>query len=126
MISKFAKVHQKGAALGIANSVAYFMTFLGGTFAGLYLDLSSKEVLGYTIGAIGALWFVWTLLRMQNPLRYGHLVIPQVDVDMQKLNKLEHEHIAEWFINETEKVVVIKYAKEKLNEVELKAQILYN
>jgi predicted MFS family arabinose efflux permease len=33
MISKFAKVHQKGTALGIANSAAYFATFLGGTYA---------------------------------------------------------------------------------------------
>ncbi len=124
MISKFAKVHQKGAALGIANSAAYFMTFLGGTFAGLYLDVSSRETLGFTIGAIGVLWFVWTLLKMKNPLRYAHLVIDKELVDEQKLMQLEHEHIAEWFINETENVVVIKYAKEKLDEDELKKQIL--
>ena len=124
MISKFAKVHQKGAALGIANSAAYFATFLGGTFAGLYLDVSSRETLGLTIGAIGALWFVWTLLKMKNPLRYGHLVIPQSEVDDKKLSGLGHEHVAEWFINETEKVVVIKYAKEKLSEDDLKAKII--
>jgi MFS family permease len=124
MISKFAKVHQKGAALGIANSAAYFATFLGGTFAGLYLDVSSREALGFTIAAIAGLWFIWTMLKMQNPPRYGHLVIPQSEVDEQKLSELEHEHIAEWFINETEKVVVIKYAKEKLQEEDLKAQIL--
>jgi predicted MFS family arabinose efflux permease len=124
MISKFAKVHQKGAALGIANSAAYFATFLGGTFAGLYLDISSRTALGLTIGGVAALWFVWTLLKMQNPPRYGHLVIPQNEVDEQKLNELEHEHVAEWFINETEKVVVIKFAKEKLQEEDLKAQII--
>ena len=124
MISKFAKVHQKGAALGIANSVAYFMTFLGGTFAGLYLNFSSRETLGLTIGVIGILWFVWTFLKMKNPLRYGHLVIPHNDVDEEKLNALEHEHVAEWFINETENVVIIKFAKEKLAEEELKAQVL--
>ncbi|NPA66103.1 MAG: MFS transporter [Epsilonproteobacteria bacterium] len=124
MISKFAKVHQKGAALGIANSAAYFATFLGGTFAGLYLDISSREMLGVTVSIIGALWFVYTLLKMKNPLRYGHLVIEQELVDDNKLAELEHEHIAEWFINETEKVVVIKYAIEKLNEDELKAKIL--
>ena len=124
MISKFAKVHQKGAALGIANSVAYFATFLGGTFAGLYLDASSRETLGLTIGAIGVVWLIWTALKMKNPLRYSHLVIPEDDVDFDKLKALEHEHIAEWFINETEKVVVLKYASEKLEEDSLKAKIL--
>ena len=123
MISKFAKVHQKGAALGIANSVAYFMTFLGGTFAGLYLGVSSRETLGLTIGAIGILWFIWTLVKMKNPLRYAHLVIEEEKVDDKKLSELEHEHIAEWFINETEKVVVIKYAVEKLSEDDLKAKV---
>ncbi len=124
MISKFAKVHQKGAALGIANSAAYFATFLGGTFAGLYLNIGSREMLGLTVGGIGALWFVYTLLKMKNPLRYAHLVIEQEKVDDAKLSQLEHEHIAEWFINETEKVVVIKYAKEKLDEEKLKQKIL--
>jgi len=124
MISKFAKVHQKGAALGIANSAAYFFTFIGGTFAGLYLDVSSRATLGLTIGAIGLLWLIYTALKMKNPLRYSHLVIPEDEVDFDKLNSLESEHIAEWFINETEKVVVIKYASEKLDENDLKGKIL--
>ncbi len=124
MISKFAKVHQKGAALGIANSAAYFATFLGGTFAGLFLNASSRATLGITIGLIGVVWFVWTLLKMENPLRYKHLVIPEDEVDFDKLKGLEHEHIAEWFINETEKVVVIKYASEKLQEDDIKEKIV--
>ncbi len=124
MISKFAKVHQKGAALGIANSAAYFATFLGGTFAGLYLDASSRETLGLSIGAIGLLWLVWTTLKMKNPTKYSHLIIPENEVDFDKLNALESEHIAEWFINETENVVVIKYATEALEEDDIKAQIL--
>ena len=125
MISKFAKVHQKGAALGIANSVAYFATFLGGTFAGLYLDISSRETLGLTIGAISVLWFIWTMVKMKNPTRYSHLIIPESEVDFDKLNALENEHIAEWFINETENVVVIKYATEALDEDNLKAQVIH-
>jgi multidrug resistance protein len=124
MISKFAKVHQKGAALGIANSAAYFATFLGGTFAGLYLNASSRATLGLTIGAIGILWLIWTTLKMKNPIRYSHLVIPESEVDFDKLHTLESEHIAEWFINETEKVVVLKYASEAFNEDELKAKII--
>lgn len=123
MISKFAKVHQKGAALGISNSAAYFMTFLGGTFAGLYLDVSSRETLGLTIGAIGLVWFIFTLIKMKNPIKYSHLITPENEVDLDKLKALESEHIAEWFINETEKVIVVKYHQEQLSEDDLKAKI---
>jgi len=123
MISKFAKVHQKGAALGIANSAAYFFTFLGGTFAGLYLDISDRETLGVTLAAVIILWFVWTFFKLQNPLRHSHLYIDQESVDFDKLNSLESEHIAEWYINETENVVVIKYVTSQMQEDEIKSKI---
>ena len=123
MISKFAKVHQKGAALGIANSFSYFMTFVGGTAAGMFLDFSNREVLGLSAAAIAFLWLLWTF-KLQNPIKHSHLYIPEDHVDMQKLNALEHEHIAEWYINETEKLVVVKYVSASIGEDEIKAKIL--
>ena len=123
MISKFAKVHQKGAALGISNSSAYFATFLGGTFAGLYLDISDRGTLAITLTVIITLWLIWTALKLQNPLRHSHLYVPHDDVDFDKLNALESEHIAEWYINETENVVVVKYVTEKIEEDDIKAKI---
>jgi MFS family permease len=123
MISKFAKVHQKGAALGISNSAAYFFTFLGGTFAGLYLDISDRETLSITISSIIILWFVWTMFKLQNPKRHSHLYIPQNEIDFDKLNTLESEHIAEWYINETEDVVVIKYVSEAMEKEDLQAKV---
>ena len=123
MISKFAKVHQKGAALGISNSVAYFFTFLGGTFAGLYLDISDRGTLAITISSVIVLWLVWTIFKLQNPLRHSHLYIPQESIDFDKLNALESDHIAEWYINETEDVVVIKYVSAAMEEDDLKAKI---
>jgi MFS family permease len=124
MISKFAKVHQKGAALGISNSVAYFMTFIGGTAAGLALDISDRQTLGQILAVVGIIWLIWTF-RLANPERYAHLFIPVADVDQDKLNALEHDHIAEWYINETEGVVAVKYKKEKIDEEVLKAQIVH-
>ncbi|QSZ42826.1 MFS transporter [Sulfurimonas aquatica] len=124
MISKFAKVHQKGAALGISNSSAYFATFLGGTFAGIYLDFSDRETLAASISIVVVLWLIWTALKLQNPIRHSHLYISQDEVDMDKLNKLEHDHIAEWYLNETENLAVIKYVPEAITEDDLKAKII--
>lgn len=124
MISKFARVHQKGAALGISNSAAYFFTFLGGTFAGFFLDISNRESLAISVAVVTFLWLIWTALKLQNPIKHSHLYIPTNEVDLEKLKALESEHIAEWFINETENVVIIKYVSDSMNEDELKSKIL--
>ena len=42
---------------------------------------------------------------------------------MQKLKNLEHEHIAEWYINDTEKKVIVKYASDAIEEEMLKSKI---
>ncbi|MBC8237620.1 MAG: MFS transporter [Helicobacteraceae bacterium] len=123
MISKFAKVHQKGAALGISNSSAYFATFLGGTFAGIYLNGTDRENLAITLSAIIVIWLIWTALKLQNPTKHSHLYINHDDVDLDKLTALEHEHIAEWYINETENLVVIKYVSDAIKEEELQAKV---
>lgn len=122
MITKFAKVHQKGAALGISNSVAYFATFIGGTLAGLMLDISDRGTIGISVAVLATLWLLWTL-KLQNPTRHSHLFISQDDIDTDKLNKLEHEHIAEWYVNETENLVVVKYVTDAIDKDELKAKI---
>jgi predicted MFS family arabinose efflux permease len=122
MITKFAKVHQKGAALGISNSVAYFATFIGGTSAGLMLDISDRATIGISVAVLATIWLLWTL-KLQNPTKHSHLFIPQDNIDTDKLNELEHEHIAEWYINETENIVVVKYVADAIDEEELKAKI---
>ena len=122
MITKFAKVHQKGAALGISNSVAYFATFIGGTLAGLFLDISSRGTIGVAIAILATVWLLWTL-KLQNPTKHSHLFLAQDSVDIDKLSALESEHIAEWYINETEKLVVVKYSAEAIKEDDIKSKI---
>ncbi|HEX5624090.1 MAG TPA: MFS transporter [Sulfuricurvum sp.] len=123
MISKFAKVHQKGAALGMANGFAYLMTFIGGLVAGLALEYSNKEMLVLGLVVVSTLWLLWTM-KLHNPHRFSHLYIPMEHVDQEKLAVLEHEHIAEWYINETENLVVVKYRKDRMDEEAIKAKIV--
>lgn len=122
MISKFAKVHQKGAALGIANGFAYFMTFVGGVVAGLALQYGTREVLTIALLVVSALWLLWTF-KLRNPHRYSHLYVAMEHVDQEKLAALEHEHVAEWYINETENIVAVKYRKDMVDEETVKAKI---
>lgn len=123
MISKFARVHQKGAALGIANGFAYLMTFIGGIVAGLALEYSTKEALAIGLVVVSTLWLLWTM-KLSNPHRFSHLYVPREHVNEEKLLTLEHEHIAEWYINETENLVVVKYRKEMMDEESIKSKIM--
>ncbi|MCW8895494.1 MAG: MFS transporter [Sulfurimonas sp.] len=122
MITKFAKVHQKGAALGISNSVAYFATFVGGTAAGLMYGMSDRETIGISVAVVAVIWLLWTL-RLQNPTKHSHLYISHDDVDTAKLRNLENEHIAEWYINDSENIVVVKYVTDAIEEEDLRSKI---
>jgi len=125
LISKYAKVHQKGAALGISNTAAYFMTFLGGTFAGLMLDISNRETLGLSLAGVGVLWLIWTAMKLSNPIKHSFVYLDKSTVDMKKLEDLEHEAIAEWYINETENLVVVKYRKDSIEEEVLTQKLVH-
>lgn len=125
LISKYAKVHQKGAALGISNTAAYFMTFVGGTFAGLMLDISDRGTLGISLAVVGVLWLVWTAIKLSNPIKHAHLYLSVESVDIPKLEALEHDAIAEWYINETENLVVVKYRKDDMDEEAIKTKICH-
>lgn len=122
MITKFAKVHQKGAALGISNSAAYFATFVGGTSAGLLLGISDRETIGISVAVVATLWLLWTL-KLQNPTKYSHLYLPLESVDLSKLKGFENAHVAEWYINDTEKLVIVKYVADAVQKEDLVAHI---
>jgi MFS family permease len=122
LVSKFAKVHQKGAALGISNAFAYVGTFIGGTLAGVMLGSFDREILGALFGTISLIWLLWTL-SMKNPLKYSHLYLSLDDVDQVKLNELEHNSIAEWYINESENMAIVKYESQTLHEDEILEKI---
>ena len=124
LISKYAKVHQKGAALGISNTAAYFMTFLGGTFAGLMLDISDRQTLGLSLAGVGFLWLIWTAMKLSNPIKHSFLYLNKDTVDMTKLETLEHDAVAEWYINETENLVVVKYKSEGIEKDSIKSKII--
>ena len=123
MISKVAKVHQKGTAIGMANTFAYIGTFLGAVLAGSMLRGGGDHSSLWIFAMIGIAWFAWTL-KMQNPIRHSHLYLNLADVNMEKLNSLEHDGVAEWYINDTKQLAVVKYQRDAINEENLRNSLL--
>ncbi len=123
-VAKFAKVHQKGAALGVANTFAYVGIFLGGLLAGYLMQHYDRETLAVVVAIISVAWFIW-VATMPNPNNRGNVYLSLDLFDRDKVAALtEHEAIVESYVNETENIAVIKYEKDLIDEDEVRGMLL--
>ena len=114
--SKYAKVHQRGLVLGIFNSFGYLGTFLGGVLGGIFFEKVSLSTLAIIISIICIIWVV-LIITMKNPGRNKQLYVPLNEGTKRNTDKLDSVlKIHEWYINESEQVIVVKYDSNLLDE----------
>ena len=122
-VAKFAKVHQKGAALGVANTFAYTGIFLGGILAGWLMQHYDRSTLALVVAAISVGWFIW-VATMPSPNNRGNVYLPLDLFDREQVHALtEHEAIVESYVNETEQIAVVKYDKDLIDEDEIRGML---
>ncbi len=122
-VAKFAKVHQKGAALGVANTFAYTGIFLGGILAGWLMQHYDRSTLALVVAVISIAWFIW-VATMPSPNNRGNVYLPLDLFDRDKVHALtEHEAIVESYVNETEQIAVVKYDKDLIDEDEVRGML---
>ena len=123
-VAKFAKVHQKGAALGVANTFAYVGIFFGGLLAGWLMQHYDRATLAIVVAVISIAWFIW-VATMPNPNNRGNVYLPLDIFDRDKVAALtKHEAIVESYVNETENIAVVKYEKDMIDEDEVRGMLL--
>ena len=116
LATKYAKVHQRGFVLGIFNSFGYLGTFLGGLLGGLFFENVDLTQIVLTIAIVCALWAI-LIFTLPNPTKLKTLYITIDDIhknytdNFNPLNGLD-----EWYINETEKLLIIKYHSDMIDE----------
>ena len=121
LASKFAKVHQKGSVLGVFNSFGYLGTFVGGLLGGIMLDNLNLSTFSIIIAVICVLWGI-LILTMPNPSKTKSVYLNLDEYKLENSGKLnENDAIDEWYINNTENIIAIKYNNEKINEEEIRA-----
>lgn len=108
LASRFCKTHEKGKALGIFTSSGYLGSFFGGLIGSLaFFDSHSLFVI---IVIICVLWLL-SLLILDSPLSLG--VYYHSFTTIENLTNLESLQnilgVKEYYINHTEKHVVIRY-----------------
>jgi len=123
-VSKFAKAHQKGAALGVANTFAYIGMGIGATLAGKIFEVSSVQGVAMFVLIVSIFWAIW-IAGMRNPGLRGSLYLEKDKFDFNKLEDLKaKDGITDIYINETEGIMVVKYDKEKIDEDEIRGFML--
>jgi len=116
-------VHQKGAALGVANTFAYVGIFFGGLLAGWLMQHYDRGTLSMVVAVISILWFIW-VATMPNPNNRGNVYLPLDIFDRERVAGLtSHEAIVESYVNETENIAVVKYEKEMIDEDEIRGML---
>ena len=121
LVTKYAKVHQRGEVLGIFNSFGYFGTFLGGFVGGMMLDIASLATISYVIIAICIVWAMM-IMTLDNPAnsKIAYIHLDQTDHSKhQELHDLKG--CIEWYINDTEHILVVKYNEEELSQEQIEA-----
>ncbi len=114
MASKYAKIHQKGASLGLFNAFGYAGTFAGGLVGGYFLQHHSVEHLTWVIVLICLAWF-WVIYALDNPANHKNIYLKSEDFSEEKTNLIHDiRGIIEWY--KRAETLVIKYDCTKTSE----------
>jgi MFS family permease len=123
---RYAKVHEKGTVLGVFNSFGYAGTFIGGMIGGSYLVevdgsfASSLYDISMFIVVVSIAWFI-LLLTLPNPTKMSNSYIHIENLDENKYAILDTlAGIDEWYINNTEKLLIVKYNNMLVDEETIK------
>ncbi|NPA28339.1 MAG: MFS transporter [Epsilonproteobacteria bacterium] len=124
-VSKFAKAHQKGAALGVANTFAYIGMGIGATLAGKIFEIYDVKGVALFVLALCIFWAIW-IIGMRNPGLRGTLYLSKDIFDFNKIDSLKanKKGIMDSYINDSEGILVIKYDKELIEEEEIRKELL--
>ncbi|AJC88197.1 MFS transporter [Campylobacter insulaenigrae] len=117
--SKFAKVNEKGAALGIFNSFGYFGSFLGGVVGGYFLHHFSLSILALVLVTLSLIW-LFLLFFLQSPSEFKNLYL---SLDTQENLSIIKDLKGVSDVYKNSKFLVIKYNKKITNEEEILAII---
>ncbi len=129
LTTRYTKVHEKGKVLGVFNSFGYLGTFIGGFVGGMYLIevdgsfMQSLYDISIVIVIISLAWLA-LIATLPNPLKKKIAYINLDETNSGHFNKLDNLNgCDEWYINNTENIVIIKYDDDITSEDEVKTLI---
>ena len=129
LTTRYTKVHEKGKVLGVFNSFGYAGTFIGGFVGGMYLQevngsfMQSLYDISLVIVIVSLAWLV-LIATLPNPLKKKIAYLNLDETNSAHHNKLDSLNgCDEWYINNTENIIIIKYDDDITSEDEVKELI---
>ena len=119
LAAKFVKVLQRGLVVGIFTSAGYVGTFLGGLLGGAFYESASMNTLVIVIAVVCILWAI-LIITMPNPTKKKFIYLSLDEYKLENSGKLETNSIEEWYINNTENIIAIKYDSDLISDIEVK------
>ncbi len=121
--SKIARIHERGAALGVFNTVQFFGVFVGGLVGGWLLQHTSLPTLGYLAAGASLVWIVW-MIGMKNPVKAAFAYIDGIAPE-QGYAKVLHGQagVMDFYLNTTESVLVVKYNPAQTDEAAIRQAV---
>ncbi len=119
LASKFAKAHQRGLVLGMFVTYGYTGSFVGGLLGGIgYTHLGVKTSACIVVG-VCAVWIV-LVLCMNNPNKQKNVYFPLDAFERARFSNLEEiPGIIEWYVNESQNTIIVKYDASSLSEEQI-------
>ena len=116
MASKFSKVSQKGAVLGIFNAFGYMGSFIGGIGGGALLKFYGLSALSAVVTVLCVAWLV-ALKWLDNPNIFKNIYLPSsANADMATLEM--QKGVVECY--KTAQNLVVKYNSKLTDEAAIK------
>jgi len=123
LTTKFARVNQKGTVLGVFNSFGYLGTFFGGLIGGYVIEFHSLVGTATVVIIVSLAWLV-LIYKMANPSDIKNIYLEFDKTNQDFLNSLNNiEGVLEWYINESDKKVIIKYNSKVISQEEIYAKM---
>jgi len=119
LTTKYAKSYERGVALGLFSGFGFFGSTIGGVIGGVGIMEGYLDIIAIAVVLSSVLLFIM-VVRMHNPKRLKNLYIDDTVADENRLDKLvADKKIIEWYVNENEKLAIIKYDEQIISEDEL-------
>ena len=126
LTTRYTKVQEKGKVLGVFNSFGYLGTFIGGFVGGLFLKevdgsfTQSLYSISMVIVLVSIIWII-LILTLPNPLKKKIIYLDLAQTDTKKHDQLDQlSGCDEWYINNTENIIIIKYDEDLLSQEKIK------
>lgn len=130
LTTRYIKVHEKGKVLGVFNSFGYLGTFVGGFVGGIYLKevdgsfIQSLHDISMIVVAISIVW-LFLIFTLPNPLKKKNIYLNIEECDENKYTQLDTlDGIDEWYLNNTEKLLIVKYNNDIISEEQIKKTVI--